>query len=60
MYGCFLDSAIENRLNWTRIGKVSYGENSSDFFLAVNDRNRGTTEIGSAPLLPFIFEHFRQ
>ena len=56
-YDCSLDSAIENRCNWTRIGKVSYGENCSDFFLAVNDRNRGPTEIGGAQFLTFNIEN---
>ena len=30
--------------------KVSYGENNSDFFLAVIDSSRGTTEIGGTRL----------
>jgi hypothetical protein len=50
MNDCFLYLAIKERRNWTHIGYDSFGENSSDFFLAANDRNRGTTEVHGAEL----------
>jgi hypothetical protein len=39
------------------LGYDSFGEYSSDFFLAGNDWNRGGTEIAGPPLPTFIFEN---